>query len=123
MLFKPYKDRDNNILFINFLHDVVLGSYSHRDISMNFTQGAVFLQNVLIYSVSITCLVLATECFTKYVAHTLSTSLFISCIILMQFLKSYFLEIKCRQFQCSLELPSDTALCFSFLIFTHILVF
>ena len=95
---------------------------------MASTQGVVCLQNVLVQGVSITCPVLTTECLTKNVAHNPSTRLFISLyyviaifILLRPFGARVFkqIEIKCDDFQQSLEVPPNTILCFCLLFLPY----
>ena len=57
---------------------------------MDSTQGVVCLQYVLVQGVNITCLVLATECFTKNVACNLQLVSEFPYIMLMQFLNLTF---------------------------------
>ena len=60
-------------------------SYSLREIRMDSTQGAVCLQNVLIYCVNAAFLVLTTKCLPKNVACNLQLVCSFPCIMLMYF--------------------------------------
>ena len=99
---------------------------------MDSTQGMVYLQDVLVQGVSVTCPVLAIEYLTKNVAHNPSTGLFISLYhlnavfslnLLLPFGVGVFKQMKIKhgRFQYSLELPPGTILffCHVFVLLTY----